>query len=173
MRPFHLNRLNVNEIDSIKNLKWIFFDFDGIFTDNSVYVDQNGIESVRCSRSDGLGLKKLDEIGIKYAVISTEINPVVTTRCQKLKIPCHQGIENKEIFLEKLKSEYELLNTQIAYMGNDINDIGCLSMVGFPITVIDSHPDVLNLGTYITQNSGGNGAVREVCDLFFHIRTKL
>jgi 3-deoxy-D-manno-octulosonate 8-phosphate phosphatase (KDO 8-P phosphatase) len=150
----------------ISKLKMIIFDFDGVFTDNSVYVDENGLESVRCSRSDGLGLRYLDSLGIKYSILSTEKNPVVTMRAKKLGISVTQGHDEKLPVLKKIAKSHNINLKQIAYVGNDINDLSCLQEVGFPIAVADAYPEVLKLAKYITLKLGGNGAVREVCELF-------
>jgi 3-deoxy-D-manno-octulosonate 8-phosphate phosphatase (KDO 8-P phosphatase) len=160
------NKVDKKIIEAIQNIELIVFDFDGVFTDNSVIIDQNGIESVRCSRSDGLGLRLLDKLMIEYCIISSESNPVVTTRANKLNIEVTQGHSNKLIILKKIisKKNYKLKN--IAYVGNDINDIECLKVVGLPIAVCDSFPEVLTIAKYITIKLGGYGAVREVCDLF-------
>lgn len=141
----------------------IVFDFDGVFTDNSVIVSENGEESVRCSRSDGLGLKNLK---IPAMVLSTEKNPVVYRRCEKLGIPCVQGCEDKGLGIQKIALEMGVELSKIAFVGNDRNDIPALNLVGFPIVVQDAHPSVLPLAKMVTKNPGGHGAVREVCDLF-------
>jgi YrbI family 3-deoxy-D-manno-octulosonate 8-phosphate phosphatase len=158
--------------DLIRKIRLIAFDFDGVFTDNMVYVFENGSEAVRCFRSDGMGLKKLKELGIVTAIISTESNPVVSARAQKLKIQCFQNCEDKRKTLECLAEEIGISLAEIAFVGNDINDRACLTCVGFPIVVQDAHPDVVPLAAYCTKTRGGFGAVREVCDLFEHALAK-
>jgi len=150
----------------ISRIKLIAFDFDGVFTDNTVYVDQNGTEVVRCWRGDGIGLRKLDKLGIQSAIISTETNPVVTMRSRKLRIACYQGIENKRAHLESLLSVAGLTLSQVAFVGNDENDLSCLQCVALPIVVQDAHEAVLPYAVYRTKAMGGMGAVREICDLF-------
>jgi YrbI family 3-deoxy-D-manno-octulosonate 8-phosphate phosphatase len=145
-------------------VRLVVFDFDGVFTDNTVLVDADGGEAVRCWRSDGLGLSKLKALGIPLCVISTETHPVVSRRCQKLAIPCRQGIENKASELAKLASELNVTLAEVVFVGNDINDTGCLRSAGIPIVVQDAHPDVLLHARYRTMRAGGFGAVREVCD---------
>lgn len=152
--------------EAIGRLRLIAFDFDGVFTDNMVYISQDGIESVRCWRGDGMGLAKLADLGIEKIVISTEVNPVVTVRTQKLKIRTIQGCDNKVEALDGIMDEMGLSYEQVAFMGNDINDLACLRLVGLPIVVQDAHPDVIPFALYRTQTPGGYGAVREVCDLF-------
>ena len=152
--------------DIIKEIRLIAFDFDGVFTDNMVYVFEDGREAVRCSRGDGMGLQKLKRLGIETIIISTEQNPVVSARAQKLKIRCVQGCDDKRAELEKIIRELGISLTQVAFVGNDINDEPCLTCVGLPMVVQDAHPDVLPLARYRTQKPGGKGAVREICDLF-------
>lgn len=149
----------------LANLRLVAFDFDGVFTDNCVYVLQDGNEAVRCWRGDGLGLRKLDTAGIASVIISTETNPVVTARSTKLRVRCIQGCEDKEEALIKIASEMGIGLAEVAFVGNDINDARCLASVGVPIVVADAHPDVLGLAAYRTVARGGFGAVREVCDL--------
>ena len=150
----------------IHQIRLVAFDFDGVFTDNSVYVFEDGREAVRCSRSDGLGLSKLERAGIKTAIISTETNPVVAARSRKLDIRCIQGCEDKRCALERLVAEYGLSLGGVAFVGNDINDLSCLQCVGLPIVVQDAHSDVVSVARYQTRARGGHGAVREICDLF-------
>ena len=151
---------------AIRKIRLLAFDFDGVFTDNMVYVLQDGTEAVRCNRSDGIGLQKLKNLGIEMVIISTESNPVVSARARKLKIRCFQNCENKHKTLESLVQELDISFDEVAFVGNDINDQPCLKQVGLPIVVSDAHPDVVPLARYQTKNLGGYGAVREVCDIF-------
>ena len=151
---------------SIRMTRLVVFDFDGVFTDNTVLVFEDGSEAVRCWRGDGLGLRKLERLGIAAVILSTETNPVVSSRARKLKVRCLQGIENKCAALESLAQEMDLSLSQVAFVGNDINDVPCLACVGLPIVVQDAHPDVIPHARYETKARGGHGAVREVCDLF-------
>ena len=158
------------EIDQIKEIirriRLVAFDFDGVFTDNMVYVFEDGTEAVRCSRSDGIGLQKLVQMGIKTAIISTEANPVVSARAHKLKIDCVQDCQDKRGVLEDMAAKIGISLNRVAFVGNDINDLPCLNCVALPIVVKDAHPDVVAVARYQTRNPGGRGAVREVCDLF-------
>ena len=156
--------------ERIRAVRLIIFDFDGVFTDNTVYVSQDGTESVRCWRGDGIGLRKLEALGIAIMVISTESNPVVEARSKKLRVGCLSGVKDKRAALEVLRKEMGLEMDHIAFMGNDVNDLECLAAVGLPIVVSDAHPDVVPLARYRTTAPGGHGAVREVCDLFERVR---
>lgn len=146
-------------------LRLMVFDFDGVFTDNLVYVFEDGREAVRCSRSDGFGLRRLERLGVEPIIISTETNPVVTERSKKLKVFSLRGCEEKASALEAVLRKRGLAMAEVGFVGNDINDLGCLSKVGLPIAVRDAHPDILSSAAYRTRLCGGHGAVREVCDL--------
>lgn len=150
----------------IRGIRLVVFDFDGVFTDNKVYVLQDGSEAVRCFRGDGIGLCKLEGAGIELIILSTETNSVVSARSRKLGIRCVQGCENKRAALESIAQEMGLSLAQVAFVGNDINDLPCLTSVGLPIVVQDAHQDVIPHARYVTRARGGHGAVREVCDLF-------
>lgn len=151
-------------------LQLVAFDFDGVFTDNTVYVSEEGIESVRCWRSDGLGLARLRDVGVTGLIISTEVNPVVTLRANKLKLTCKQGVADKaSAILETCKAlNIDLANTM--FVGNDINDIPAFRAVGLPVAVFDAYPEVFPHVLYRTRKPGGLGAVREVCDMIFHAK---
>ena len=154
-------------------VKLVVFDFDGVFTDNTVYVSQDGVETVRCWRSDGLGVAKLKDAGIPAAIVSTETNPVVSARGKKLAMRCIQGCDDKLAAVRALADEHRLTLADIAFVGNDINDLACLRAVGLPIVVQDAHPDVLGAATYRTTAPGGRGAVREVCDAIIAARQRV
>jgi 3-deoxy-D-manno-octulosonate 8-phosphate phosphatase (KDO 8-P phosphatase) len=150
----------------LRTIRFIVFDFDGVFTDNFVYVFEDGREAVRCTRADGLGLSRLRDVGIDALVLSTETNPVVVERCRKLKIDCVAACADKAAALNEIAASRSVDSAHMAYVGNDINDAGCLRMVGLPIVVADAHPEVVPLARWRTEAPGGRGAVREVCDLF-------
>ncbi len=152
-------------------IRFIAFDFDGVFTDNRVFVSQDGSEMVSCWRGDGIGLRALESIGIGAAIISTETNPVVTARSRKLKIECIQSCDDKLAALDELGKRHGLGRSDMAFVGNDINDRSCLEVVRLPIVVRDAHQDVLSLARYRTEALGGRGAVREICDLFLRQRS--
>ena len=158
-------------IRKFSQLKFVAFDFDGVFTDNRVISDQFGNESVICNRSDGIGLTKLNNLGITTLVISTEKNPVVTKRCEKLKVRCMQGVNDKKDVFENFCSKVNINLKDTAFVGNDINDLDVLNICGLPIAVLDSYPEVLKVAEFTTTNPGGFGAVREVCDIISSLHT--
>jgi len=150
---------------AVAALRLVVFDFDGVFTDNSVYVMEDGREAVRCHRGDGLGLRALEGVGLTPFILSTEPNPVVRVRAEKLRVRCLNGVPDKLRALETIVDEMRCTLEQTAFVGNDINDADCLRAVGLPIVVQDAHHSVLSLARYRTDTHGGYGAVREVCDL--------
>jgi 3-deoxy-D-manno-octulosonate 8-phosphate phosphatase (KDO 8-P phosphatase) len=154
----------------LSSVRLIAFDFDGVFTDNSVYVTQDGVESVRCWRSDGLGLSRLRGVGVQIIIISTESNSVVSARARKLDLACKQGIEDKAAAIIATCSELDISPEQTMFMGNDINDIAAFKAVGLPVAVADAYPEIYPYVLYRTQKPGGMGAVREICDLVYHAR---
>lgn len=158
-------------IQVINRLRAVYFDFDGVFTDNRVLVIEDGREAVLCNRADGFGLSRLNKLGIDLAILSTEVNPVVSVRAQKLKIPCFQALEDKALFLGKLLGERSIAPEDVAFLGNDINDSACLRMVGLPVLVKDAEEEVRPYGKLILQRRGGYGAVREFCDLIWKVRS--
>lgn len=143
----------------------LVMDFDGVLTDNHVTVDQNGVESVVCSRGDGFGLELLRKAGLPLLVISKERNPVVAARCRKLQIPCLQGIDDKLTALQTWASEQGLHARELIFVGNDVNDLECLQWVGSAVAVHDSHPEVLKVAHLVLEHDGGKGAIRELCEL--------
>ena len=147
------------------DIRLLVLDFDGVLTDNYVWTDHCGNESVRCSRADSLGINRLRAAGVEVVVLSTETNGVVAQRCRKLDIECFQGHHDKAVVLSQIRRARGLETAQVAYLGNDVNDLECLRNTGFPISVSDAHPDVKAIAKLITQAKGGEGAVREVCDL--------
>jgi 3-deoxy-D-manno-octulosonate 8-phosphate phosphatase (KDO 8-P phosphatase) len=161
--PRNYNLHHIEEV--IRRIRLVAFDFDGVFTDNMVYVFEDGSEAVRCFRSDGIGLQKLKNLGIEAIIVSTEANPVVSARARKLKIRCVQDCRDKRAVLEKIAQEQGIGLSEVAFVGNDINDLPCLQCVALPVVVRDAHQDVVPIALYQTQRPGGHGAVREICDL--------
>jgi 3-deoxy-D-manno-octulosonate 8-phosphate phosphatase (KDO 8-P phosphatase) len=154
----------------LASVELVIFDFDGVFTDNSVYVTQDGVESVRCWRSDGLGLSRLRSINVKTFIISTEINSVVAARAKKLNVPCKQGIEDKATSILETCRELCVTPEKTMFVGNDINDILGFQSIGIPVAVFDAYPEVHPHVVFKTKTPGGLGAVREICDLIFQAK---
>ncbi len=166
--PAH--RFRVPPDGELAALRLLVLDFDGVLTDNRVYVAETGQETVVCNRSDGLGLEALKHQGVEIIVLSTEKNRVVEARCAKLGLLCRSGLQEKLAALRRLMQERGLASHEVAYVGNDRNDLECLAHVGLPIAVADAWPEVLRRARWVTERSGGAGAVREVCDRIVRAR---
>jgi N-acylneuraminate cytidylyltransferase len=153
------------------DLKLVVLDFDGVLTDNRVYVDQNGKETVAAHRGDGMGISLLRKAGIKVMILSKETNPVVTARAEKLKLPVMQGIDEKGVVLGNYLTEHNINPEHVVYVGNDVNDLPCFSLVGLAFAVADAHPEVLKQADAVLSKPGGHGAVRELCDMVLRERS--
>jgi YrbI family 3-deoxy-D-manno-octulosonate 8-phosphate phosphatase len=151
-------------------IKLLVLDFDGVLTDNRVLVSEDGKEAVLCDRGDSLGIGMLKSAGIPVVVISKEKNPVVAARCRKLGIECIQGCDEKLAALQKLAESKGATPAEIAYVGNDVNDLECLQWVGAPIAVADAMPAIMSAVRFKTPRAGGHGAVRDVIDWLLNSR---
>lgn len=148
-----------------KDVLLLALDFDGVMTDGKVTVREDGLESVTCSRRDSLGISMLRKIGVTVVVISKERNPVVAMRCQKLKIECFSGIDDKPTILETLLAREGLDPRHACYVGDDVIDVECMKIVGIGVAVADAVRQAKEAADYVTTARGGDHAVREVCDL--------
>lgn len=159
--------LNGNQ-PKFSDIQLLVLDFDGVFTDNRVYINEKGIETVQCNRADGMGIDLLKKKNITVIVLSTEENPVVTARCKKFGIPCLQGIKDKGKAMDEIIQQYDIDPKYIGFVGNDFNDLPALRKVGFPVAVADAYPEVLKQVSWILSKKGGRGAIREMCDLILN-----
>ena len=155
-----------------ERVELLVLDFDGVMTNNRVWVTEDGAEAVACNRSDGMGLAMLRAHGIQTVVLSTESNPVVAARCRKLGVPYRQGVADKETALRGLAAERNVDLPQIVYVGNDVNDLPCLRLVGCGVAVADAHPLVRAQADLVLNQQGGHGAVRELCDMILARRRR-
>jgi YrbI family 3-deoxy-D-manno-octulosonate 8-phosphate phosphatase len=164
---------NTNKIPStqtLKQIKAVIFDFDGVFTDNRVIVSTTGEEFVICDRGDGMGTNLLAAAGIKMLILSKEKNAVVSSRGKKLNIEVIQGCDDKLPELIKWLQKNNVDAQQAAYIGNDINDLECLNHVGVAVIPADAHHSVIDTATWILQHNGGRGAIREFADVLLSNR---
>ena len=148
----------------IDNIDVFIFDFDGVLTNNLVYIDQEGKEIVSCSRADGLAFDVLKKLNKKSFILSTEKNSVVAMRARKLKIPVMQGVFNKVEAIKELieKNNYNLKN--ILYVGNDLNDYRVMKLCGYTACPADSHERIKNISKILLTKNGGDGVVRELLE---------
>tara|TARA_B100000242_G_C42949186_1_gene440146 strand:- start:341 stop:802 length:462 start_codon:yes stop_codon:yes gene_type:complete len=144
-------------------------DFDGVFTDNAVYINENGLESVKCCRADGIGIAKLLNFGIDFIVCSSEKVDCVTHRAKKIGFKAYLGIDDKGRFISKYIEENNLNPANVAYLGNDINDLSAFEVVGYRIAVSDSYPEIIKMADKVLQKKGGYGVVREACEHLINI----
>jgi N-acylneuraminate cytidylyltransferase len=138
--------------------------FDGVHTDDRVSIGGDGSERVKASRSDGIGIERLRTAGYPLLILSRETNRVVTARGRKLGVDVRQGVDDKVAVLTAWVKARGLPLARIAYVGHDVNDLGCLAIVGWPIAVADAHPEVLAAARVVLAMPGGHGAVREVSE---------
>jgi 3-deoxy-D-manno-octulosonate 8-phosphate phosphatase (KDO 8-P phosphatase) len=161
----------VSELDPLlARVRLVVFDFDGVFTDNRVWVNERGEEALAFSRSDGLGLRRLDEIGVGYLIVSMEKNPIVGARAKKLGAECVQGVDDKLPIVREHATRLGVTLDETAYVGNDVNDAECLAAVGLPVVPADAWPEVVPLARLVLSRRGGDGCVRELCDTIWRAR---
>ena len=156
-------KISINDIDAI------VFDCDGVLTNNYVYLDQNGTESVAFNRSDGLGFNALRELKKPTFILSSEKNPVVTARAEKLKIEAIQGVDNKTKAIKALASTNQFSLDRILYVGNDINDYLAMQTVGYTACPSDSHDAIKEISAINLKLGGGQGIVRELLEQVFNL----
>ena len=164
---------------SIEDIHTIIFDFDGVFTDNFVYVDNLGTETVRCSRADSYGISLLNSYvvnsdrKIDFFVLSTEMSDVVLKRCTKMGIECHKGEKQKDKYLDHWfkanRGEFADPYSGTVYFGNDLNDLGIIQKAGVSFAPADAHLRIKEAATHVLSTKGGQGFVREGIELILGI----
>ncbi len=155
------------------DIKLAVFDVDGVLTNGKLILGESGNEYKSFHVRDGHGLVMLLEAGCKVAVITARSSNIVAERMASLGIKyIYQGEKDKGARLQKLIDELDLERKQVAYVGDDVIDLPAMINVGLPIAVADAHPEVKNNADWITENRGGQGAVREVCELIMQAQGK-
>jgi len=154
---------------AIEDIDVFIFDFDGVLTNNQVHLDQEGRELVSCNRADGLAFDVLRKLSIPAYILSTENNPVVTARANKLNVPVMQGISNKVVAIHELvlQEGYDL--KRIFYVGNDLNDYRVMQQCGYSACPSDCHPLIKEAAMVSLVTKGGNGVVRELLENVFQL----
>ena len=145
-------------------------DFDGVHTDDRASLDADGAETVVVNRRDGMGVRMLREAGLPVLILSTETNPVVAARAAKLRVDVLHGVDDKAAALRAWADDAGIPLQRLAYLGNDVNDLGALGLVGWPVAVADAHPAVLAAARHVLARRGGDGAVRELADAILDSR---
>jgi 3-deoxy-D-manno-octulosonate 8-phosphate phosphatase (KDO 8-P phosphatase) len=156
-------------IIAAENISCIFCDFDGVLTDNTVYVDEDGQESVRCSRADGLATDALRALGVRFVIVSTETNDVVTSRARKLGVECFHGIGRKDAFVSDFAKTERIDLSAAIYVGNDLNDVSAMQLCAISICPSDSATAVKKVAKYILAGRGGRGVIRELAEELLQI----
>lgn len=156
--------------EKFKNVQLVLLDCDGVLTDGYVQVDSAGNEYARFSHRDGMGIKLLKRAGVKIIVVTTQVSLYVTARCKKMQIPCHQAVEDKTEFVRHLITTENIDPMHVIFMGDDVQDLGPMSIVGLPVAVADAVEGVKIKAVYVTERKGGEHAVREVCDLILEAK---
>jgi 3-deoxy-D-manno-octulosonate 8-phosphate phosphatase (KDO 8-P phosphatase) len=187
------NQLSDPLKERLKTIRLVATDFDGVWTNNLVYQDSEGKESICRSRSDSLAIDLLKDAGLydkanytsiqgstpdslDLVIMSRETNPIVSAVAKKISVKCQGSIYDKLRAFEEEVSSRGLDYSQVMFIGNDLNDVPCLKKVqqgkGIAVAVADSYPQALEVSDYITRRKGGDGAVREVIELLLYSRDK-
>jgi 3-deoxy-D-manno-octulosonate 8-phosphate phosphatase (KDO 8-P phosphatase) len=163
--------LSPEQIEKIKQLKLLILDVDGVLTDGRLFFDQQGNEYKCFHARDGHGLKLLKQTGVEIAVISGRSSATVALRMKNLGIEhVYQGHENKRMAFQEILQNLQLSPNQVAHVGDDLLDLPIMTQVGFAIAVQDANFAVKQYADWCTQTIGGQGAVREVCDLIMQVQ---
>ncbi|MFH9426989.1 cytidylyltransferase domain-containing protein [Streptomyces sp. NPDC017615] len=149
-------------LPTLADVDAVVLDFDGTQTDDRVLIDTDGREFVSVHRGDGLGIAALRRAGLPTLILSTEQNPVVAARARKLRLPVLHGIDRKDVALKQWCEEQGIAPERVLYAGNDVNDLPCLALVGWPVAVADAHDAVRGAARAVTTVPGGRGAIREI-----------
>ena len=145
-------------------LDLIVYDFDGVMTDNRAIVDQTGRESVIVNRSDGLGVKRIRDLGVPQLILSTEANPVVARRAEKLQLEVIQDCADKADALRAYCQRHGHDLQRCVFVGNDTNDLGAMRLVGYPLAPADAHGEVLRLARITLPVNGGAGVIKVLAE---------
>jgi 3-deoxy-D-manno-octulosonate 8-phosphate phosphatase (KDO 8-P phosphatase) len=166
-------------LPTLVSIHTVAFDFDGVFTDNKIWVDQEGRESVRCDRADGLAFDLVrafqhrGKLNAEFFILSKELNPVVLGRARKLKLDCHHGVRDKltfmrEHFAKRFPSSLDSF-AGLVYLGNDLNDLPLMRHAGYAVAPADAHPEVQKIAHLVLEQRGGEGFVRAFIERLLHI----
>jgi len=153
-----------------EKIKLIICDFDGVITDNRVWTDENGHETVVASRADSMRIQQVREIGIDVMILSSEVNSVVSARAKKMGVEAIHGVglQDKGRVMREVLAQRNVKAEEVVYIGNDWNDLPCFEIAGWAVAVADSYPEVLRAADHVLAKAGGHGAIRELCDLILN-----
>ncbi|GLZ78976.1 transferase [Actinorhabdospora filicis] len=154
--------LDTGRVPALSDVDAVVLDFDGTQTDDRVLIDADGRELVAVHRGDGMGVARLRAAGLPVFILSSETNPVVAARARKLRVPVVHGVDRKDIALKRWCDDEGVAPERVLYVGNDVNDLPCFDLVGWPVAVADAHEVVRASARAVTVARGGYGAVREI-----------
>ncbi|MEU2667410.1 acylneuraminate cytidylyltransferase [Streptomyces sp. NPDC007164] len=154
--------LDPSPLPTLDDIDAVVLDFDGTQTDDRVLIDADGREIVAVHRGDGLGIAALRRTGLPLLILSSEQNPVVAARAHKLRIPVLHGIDRKDLALKQWCDEQSIAPERVLYVGNDVNDLPCFALAGWPVAVASAHDSVRAAARAVTTTPGGFGAIREI-----------
>ncbi|ARC54048.1 3-deoxy-manno-octulosonate-8-phosphatase KdsC [Candidatus Riesia pediculicola] len=157
---------NFKMFKKVSKTKLLICDCDGVMTNGLIYIGNSGEEIKTFNVQDGYGIRCIKKIGIEVAIISGSVSKTLENRSRFLGIRhLYQGCYEKEEAYLDLLNKLQIVSEEVTYIGDDVIDLPVMSKVGFSVAVPNSHPKVLQKSDYITEKFGGNGAVREVCDI--------
>ncbi len=159
-------------LEKARRVQFLLLDVDGVMTDGTIYLDADGKETKAFNIYDGSGIHLLRKAGVQVGIITGRQSTIVEHRARELGITeVHQRILDKLIVYDQLLRKYGRLDSEMAYIGDDVIDLPILERVGLSVAVPNAHPDVKKRVDWVTQKAGGSGAVREVTDLLLAART--
>jgi YrbI family 3-deoxy-D-manno-octulosonate 8-phosphate phosphatase len=160
---YWLEKENENKF-SPENISLIVYDFDGVMTNNNVIVLQDGTEGIIANRADGLGVGLITSLNIPQLILSTEANPVVQARADKLRLEVIGACKDKKKALQNYCEQHGIKLNKVVYLGNDLNDLQAMETVGFPVAPADAHPQIKAIAKLVTKAKGGEGVIRELAE---------
>ncbi len=155
----------------MRGIRAVVFDMDGVFTDGSLYLTDDGREARRFNTRDGLGVKRLLEVGLRVAIISGRSSEAVRHRMRELGVaPVHLGVDDKGAVFEATLAQFAVDAHEVAAVGDDLPDLPMLGRAGLAIAVADAVAPVRAAAHWVTRSGGGHGAVREIADALLAAR---
>jgi 3-deoxy-D-manno-octulosonate 8-phosphate phosphatase (KDO 8-P phosphatase) len=157
--------------EKLQAVKAVILDVDGVLTDGGIYYDPTGRDIKRFHVADGLGIELLRQAGIRVVIMSGRVSEALTRRAAELRVTdCYQGLRDKKAQIEKLRQQWQLKAEELLYVGDDLNDLPAFEAVGVRVAVANADDMLRSQAHYVTQATGGNGAVREVCEWLLKAR---
>lgn len=150
------------KVPNKERIKCIFYDFDGVMTDNTVWVQEDGKETVRCNRSDGLAVGLIRNLGINQVIVSTEKKPIVVKRADKLGLEVFNSVNDKAEAIKEYCDYHHFDLESTMFIGNDINDLTAMQIVGVKGCPADAEIEIKELADWISNKNGGYGVIRDL-----------